>query len=165
MKKSILIFIFSLAFICTASAQELPPLKNIKLNKKAHFKSAEPLVLKAITYLFNTPIDKKNKQRTEAGQFLINWMNGTPDYVFYLEEKETDFFNTDADFTLMYMAGLTKFTLANPALKDKSELAIGAMELTLPYLYQQENKKRWSASLWQLNDANQKGKLKEFLYK
>lgn len=164
MKKSILITLYSLAFICIATAQELPSLKNIKLNKKAHFKTAEPLVLKAVDYLFSTPIDKKNKQRTDAGQFLINWMNGTPDYVFYLEEKETNYFNTDADFTLMYMAGLTKFTLTHHELKDKTELALGAMQLTLPYLYQQENKKRWSASLWQLNDANQKGKLKEFLY-
>jgi len=164
MKASILIFFFSFAIYCTTAAQDLPHLKSIKLNKNAHFKGTEPLVLKVVAYLFETPIDKKNKQRTEAGQFLIKWMNGTPDYTFYLEEKETDFFNTDADFTLMYMAGLTKYKLQNPNISDKNTLSIGAMQLTLPYLYQQGNKSRWSTKLWELNDANQKGKLKEFLY-
>ncbi|RZK56756.1 MAG: hypothetical protein EOO87_04660 [Pedobacter sp.] len=164
MKTSILIFLFSFAILSSATAQDLPNLKSIKLNKNAHFKGTEPIVLKVVSYLFTTPIDKKNKQRTEAGQFLIKWMNGTPDYTFYLEEKETDFFNTDADFTLMYMAGLTKYKLENPTISDRNSLSIGAMQLTLPYLLKQENKTRWSAKLWQLNDANQKGKLKEFLY-
>lgn len=146
-----------------ASGQELPPLKNVKLNKKAHFKATEALTQKVIAYLFETPIDKKNKSRNQAGQFLLNWMNGTPDYTFYLEEKETNFFNTDADLMLMYMASLTKFQLDHPNIKDQPKIVLGAMKILLPYLNTQDNKKSWSSSLWQLNDASQKGKLEEFL--
>ncbi|TCC88199.1 hypothetical protein EZ428_20980 [Pedobacter frigiditerrae] len=163
MKKVILLFLFSLN-ICYSFSQELPHLKNIKLNKKSHFKGTETLVFKVTDYLFQTPIDKKNKSRTEAGQFLLKWMNGTPYYTFYLEEKETNFFNTDSDLMLMYMAGLTKFTLDNPSIKDQKTLILGTMGIVLPYLNKQENKTNWSKELWQLNDANQKGKLQEYLY-
>lgn len=164
MKKIILFFLLFFTSIYYSYSQELPNLKHIKLNKNAHYKDAEPTALKVTTYLFETPINKKNSSRTEAGQFLIKWMNGTLDYTFFLGEKETNYFNTDSDLMLMYMAGLTKFTLENSTIKDQKELVLGTMRLVLPYLDKQEDKKSWSKELWQLNDANQKGKLEEFLY-
>lgn len=165
MMKKIALFILCLSIgTCYAFAQDLPNLKHVKLTKNAHFKNSQPIVLKVTSYLFETPINKKNTSRTEAGQFLIKWMNGTPDYTFYLEEKETNFFNTDSDLMLMYMAGLTKFSVENKEVKDQKAIILGTMQLVLSYLNQQENKKNWSADLWQLNDANQKGKLKEYLY-
>ncbi len=161
------ITVFVLLFLTSTTychSQELPDIRNIKLNKKSQFKGTEQLTLKVIDYLFSTPINKKNNKRTDAGQYLIMWMNGTPFYVFYLEEKETDFFNTDPDLMLMYMASLTKFTLENPTVKDQKTLILGAMSLTLPYLNQQDDKKSWSKELWQLNDAFQKNKLESYLY-
>lgn len=164
MKKTSLFLFLFFASICYSYSQELPNLKHIKLNKRSQFKGTEPLTLKVITYLFETPIDKKNSGRTEAGQFLIKWMNGTPDYTFYLEDKETDYFNTDSDLILMYMAALTKYTLENPTVQDQKAIILGAMSLALPYLNKQDDKKHWSTLLWQLNEANQKGKLEAFLY-
>lgn len=165
MRKTIFAFFLFLAFQTALSyGQELPNLKSIKLNKKAGYKHAEPTILKVVDYLFQTPIDKKNKARNNAGQFLVDWMNGTPDYIFYLEEKETSFFNTDSDLLLMYMAALTKFSLSNPIEKEKKQQALGAMNLVLPYLYQHSDKKTWTKELWQLYDAYQNGKLKEYLY-
>ncbi|WP_293301342.1 hypothetical protein [Pedobacter sp. UBA4863] len=156
------------AFLCLFSlnlyGQELPNLKNVKLNKKASYKNAEPTIVKVVDYLFKTPIDKKNKARNNAGRFLLDWMNGTPDHVFYLEEKETSFFNTDPDLLLMYMAALTKFSLEHPTAKEKQTQALGAMSLILPYLYQQSDKKTWTKELWQLYDASKNEQLKEFLY-
>lgn len=163
MKKIILFFLLTVS-LSYSHAQELPNLKHIKLNKNSHFKDTEPIVLKVVSYLFETPIDRKNKARTDAGQFLIKWMNGTPEYTFYLEEKETNYFDTDSDLMLMYMAGLTKFTLENKSVKDRKALVLGTMRITLPYLNNQDNKKSWSKDLWQLNEANQKGKLEQFLY-
>ena len=163
MRKIIFAFLFLLSL--GLQGQELPNLKNIKLNKKASYKHAETTVSKVVDYLFQTPIDKKNKSRNNAGQFLVEWMNGTPDYVFYMEEKETSFFNTDSDLLLMYMAALAKFSLAKPTEKDKKIQALGAMNLVLPYLYQQSDKKTWTKELWQLYDASENGKLKEFLYR
>lgn len=159
-----LLFIFLIFIGLSSFSQILPNFKQIKLNKRVHFKEAEPAINLTIAYLFNTPIDKKNKARAEAGQFLLKWMNGTPDYTFYLEEKETSYFNTDADLMLMYMAGLTKFSLENRDVKDQKIKILGALNIVLPYLNHQEDKKTWGTDLWQLNEAHLKGKLSTFLY-
>jgi hypothetical protein len=164
MKKITLFFLLFFICITYSYAQELPNLKHVKLNKKSQFRSTEQLTLKVIAYLFETPINKKNKSRTEAGQFLLSWMNGTPDYTFYLEEKETNFFNTDSDLLLMYMASLTKYTVENPSIKDQKSLILGAMSILLPYLNQQEDKKSWSKDLTQLNEAFNAGKLEAYLF-
>ena len=163
MRKGLLL-IFLLCSILSSFAQVVPNFKQIKLNKRVHYKDAEPLVINTITYLFNTPIDEKNKSRSDAGQFLLKWMNGTPDYTFNLGEQETNYFNTDADLMLMYMASLTQFTLANKEIKDQKILVLGAMNIVLPYLNKQEHKKTWSANLWQLTESHQKGRLERFLY-
>lgn len=147
----------------TLNAQELPNLKHIKLNKKAHFKDNEGLALKVTDYIFATPIDHKNDSRRQAGQFLIRWMNGTPDYVFFLGEKETTYFDTDTELMLVYMAGLTRFCLQHKSVTDPRQRTLGALQLALPYLDKQENKKRWSVQLWQLMDAYKNGKLAVFL--
>jgi hypothetical protein len=164
MKKIILFFLLFFVGITFSNAQELPNLKHVKLNKNAHYKATEGLALKVVDYLFATPINRKNKSRTEAGQFLLAWMDGTPDYTFFLEEKETNFFNTDTDLMLMYMASLTKFSLENPTLKDQKKLVLGAMSLLLPYLNQQADKKNWSRDLRLLYEAYKENKLESFLY-
>lgn len=163
MRKISLFLLLFFSTIISSYSQEFPNLKYIKLNKKAHFKTAEPEVLKLVNYLFETPIDTKNAYRKEAGEFLIKWMNGTRDYYFVLEDKETVYFNTDADLMLMYMTSLTKFMLENKTEKDQKTIVLGSMQLALSYLNKQENKKTWSALLWQLNDANLHGKLSAFL--
>lgn len=162
------IMLFSLLFLFTipvASSQELPNLKHVKLTKKVHFKEIEPLVIKVTDYLFATPVNHKNTSRKEAGQFLIRWMNDTPFDTFLLEEKETNYFNTDTELMLMYMAALTKFTLENKSITNQNEKIFGAMQLVLPYLDKQENKKSWSKELWQLVDSYKTGKLEAHLKK
>jgi len=163
MKKILLFSFFIFVSSSLSFGQELPNLKHIKLNKKAHFKDIEPLVLKVTDYLFSTAVDKKNDSRREAGQFLMQWMNGTPYDTFFLEEKETNFFNTDTELMLMYMAALTKFTLQNKSVTNQKEKVLGAMQLVLPYLDKQENKKSWSKNLWQLVDSYKTGKLVDFI--
>jgi hypothetical protein len=165
MKNIVLLSFFFLNTITIAFSQELPNLKHIKFTKKAHYKEIEPTVLKVTDYLFATPINHKNTSRKEAGQFLIRWMNNTPFDTFVLEEKETNFFNTDTELMLMYMAGLTKFTLENKSINNQKEKIFGAMKLILPYLDKQENKKIWSKELWQLVDSYKNGKLEDFLNK
>jgi len=160
------ILLFSFFILITTSptfSQELPNLNHIKLNKKTHFKDLDPLVLKVTNYLFETPVNHKNNSRKEAGQFLIKWMNGTPLYTFLLEEKETNFFNTDTELMLMYMAALTKFTLENKSVSTQKEKILGSMKLVLPYLDKQDDKESWSKDLWQLVDSYKTGKLENFL--
>lgn len=164
MKKIILFILLFFTSLSISYSQELPNLKQIKLNKRAHFKSAEPEISKLVNYLFETPIDTKTYARKGAGEFLIKWMNGTPDYLFKIEEEEIKYFNNDTDLMLVYMTSLTKYMLEHKLEKDQKTIVLGSMQLALSYLNKQENKKNWSALLWQLNEANLKNKLAGFLY-
>lgn len=164
MKLNILLSFFLLANISLVFSQELPNLKHIKLHKKSHYKDVEPVVIKVTDYLFATQIDTKNDSRRAAAQFLMKWMDGTPYEVFLLGDKQTHFFNTDTELMLIYMAGLAKFSLENKGIKDQDEKVIGTLQLVLPYLDKQNTKETWSKELWQLMDAYQKGKLKEFIH-
>jgi len=141
MKPIVLFFFFIFSMLTATFSQELPNLKHVKIKKRAHFKEVEPLVLKVIDYLFATPVNHKNNSRKEAGQFLIKWMNDTPFDTFLLEEKQTNFFNTDTELMLMYMAGLTKYTLENKSITNQKEKILGTLQFVLPYLDKQENKK------------------------
>lgn len=163
MKQFIFLCFFILGLHSASFSQELPNLKNVKLNKKLHFKDAEPIVLKVTDYLFQTPVDRLNKSRNKAGEFLISWMDGTPYYTFSLQEKEIHFFQTDTELMLMYMASLAKFTLENRSVTDHKEIVSGAYSLLVPYLDKQETKKTWSNHLWQLVDAFKTNKSKQFL--
>ncbi|MES2650251.1 MAG: hypothetical protein V4663_00855 [Bacteroidota bacterium] len=164
--KLIVLFCFLTLFTLSSTfSQELPNLKHVKLTKKTHFKEVEPVVLKVTDYLFATPVNHKNDSRKEAGKFLIKWMNDTPFDTFILEEKETNFFNTDTELMLMYMAGLTKYTLENKSITNQKEKILGAMQLVLPYLDKQDDKKLWSKELWQLVDSFKTNKLEIFLKK
>ncbi|MES2416960.1 MAG: hypothetical protein V4541_02170 [Bacteroidota bacterium] len=163
MKKIALFSFFLMISISATLSQELPNLKHIKLNKNTHYKDIEPVVIKVTNYLFATPLNDKNDSRREAGQFLMRWMNGTPYNTFLLEENQTRFFDTDAELMLIYMAGLTKFTLEHKTVTIQKEKVLGALQLVLPYLDKQTNKKSWSKELWQLMDSYQKGRLEEFL--
>lgn len=160
-------FLFLIFVLSSSSifAQELPDLSKIKLRKNNQYKPAEETVNQVINYLFSTPINAKSKERQLAGEFLLKWMNGTPDHTFYIEEKETSFFNTDSDLLLMYMAGLAKHNLAHPEIKKQKDQVLGALAITIPYLNAQDNKNSWNKELWQLNDAFQKGRLQAYLYK
>ncbi len=163
MKQLFILVTVSLLGFSICQAQELPNLKAVKLNKNANYKTAEPIALKVSNYLFATSIDRRNRQRIEAGNFLIRWMNGTPDYTFYVEDREMNLFGFDSDVLLMYMAALTKFMLEHPQIKHKDEQALGAVNIVLPYLNKESDKKRWPNLLWQLNDAYQQNKTAEFL--
>jgi len=161
-KPFILLLIGILISASMARAQELPDLKKIKLSKKIHYKDTEPLVLKVTQFIFATPIDPKNNSRRQAGQFLIKWMDGTPDYIFYLGEKETEAFS-DTELMLIYMAGLTSYTLQHKEITDQKARAFGALQRVLPYLDEQQNKKAWPDKLLQMLKAYKKGELQRFL--
>lgn len=163
MKQLFILVTVSLLGFSICRAQDLPNLKAIKLNKSTNYKAAEPTALKVSNYLFATPIDRRNRQRIEAGNFLMRWMNGTSDHVFYVEDREMNLFGFDSDVLLMYMAALTKFILEHPQIKDKDEQAAGAIAIVLPYLHKESDKKKWPNILWRLNDAYQQHKTVEFL--
>ena len=107
-------FFFFFFLISTASfAQNLSNWETYKLEMKEDFHNAEDLVKEGIDYMFSTPFDKNDIKRYQALNFVMNWMEGTPEYRFNIDQKAVELTKGNDDLLGMYFAGLAKVILEN----------------------------------------------------
>ncbi len=108
-------FIFSaLLFLSSISfSQDFSRFDEFKLETKEDFHSAENLVIEGVNYMFATPFNKNDIKRYQALSFVMNWMEGTPEYRFNIDQKAVDMTNGNDDLLGMYFAGLAKVILEN----------------------------------------------------
>lgn len=162
MKKLICFWILGLTLHFFAIGQDLPELSKVKLNKASQYKDAEPIVLKTTHFLLHQDLETEKNTRRKAGQFLINWMNGTPDHIFYLENQDIVYFENSTDYLLSYMAALTQYSLANPQ-ESRINKFIGALEIVIPFLQKHSDSKKWSRELTMLADKFNQNELRVYI--
>lgn len=162
MKKILLICFLIAATAGTLFAQSLPQFGQFKLEKGNDFKLADSAVLQSANYLLATPIDENKESRVAAAQFLMKWMDGTPDYTFTLDENSTKYFLQNTDLMIVYMASLTKYAMQNKPRTSKT-ITINAIKMLLAYINNPANNVKKDSGLKQLSAANDKGELESFL--
>lgn len=161
-----LIFITWLGLLSSlAFAQTLPDFDAIKLETKEDYNSiADNAALQAADFLLTTPLEKDNISRLRSLQYIIKWMSGTPDYNFTLDEQATKFAKKNDDLLGLYMAAMTKYVLENKAdAKDQDKVKLNAVKLIIAYAKDEKNKVRLNAELKKAIEADDKGKLSEYL--
>ncbi len=161
-----LIFITWLGLLSSlAFAQTLPDFDAIKLETKEDYNSiADNAALQAADFLLTTPLEKDNISRLRSLQYIIKWMSGTPDYNFTLNEQATKFAKKNDDLLGLYMAAMTKYVLENKAdAKDQDKVKLNAVKLIIAYAKDEKNKVRLNAELKKAIEADDKGKLSEYL--
>ena len=102
----ILLFASSLSI----QAQDFSKLSEIPLDKAEDYAKVENQVRKCADYLLNTPIEKKDLKRFQAGSFMLRWMSGTPDYVFELTSQMEDLAGKSPEMTQVYLAAMLRAT-------------------------------------------------------
>lgn len=106
------LFFSALFFLSIVSfSQDFSKFENYPLETKEDFHKAEDLVMQGINYMFTTPFDKKDLKRYQALGFVMNWMEGTPEYRFNIDQKAVDLTKGNDDLLGMYFAGLAKVIL------------------------------------------------------
>lgn len=142
MKIKILFFsILFFAFGAACFSQDFSQLKNVPLKEKTDFKSAEKKVLECANYLISIPIDNHEEGTVEALKFVFNWMTGTPDYSFAMDDSVGQLLETNRDLLGVYLAYSAKIALENKGEKIKAEeLSNKAIRLVLDYCKKTENK-------------------------
>lgn len=160
--------LFSFLLLLTVSntfSQSLPNYDEIKIESKEDFnESADNAALQASDYLLSTPIDNKNIDRLRSLQFVIKWMSGTPDYTFSLDEQATKFAKNNNDLLGLYMAAMTKYVLENKAeSRDQNKIKLNAVRLIIRYSKDPKNSVKINKELKKAIDADQNGKLEEYL--
>lgn len=146
-------------------AQTLPDFDVIKLEKKEDFNSsADNAALQASNFLLSTPLEKNNIDRLKSLQYIIEWMSGTPDYSFTLDEQATKFAKKNDDLLGLYMAAMTKYVLENKAdSKDQNKIKLNAVKLIIAYAKEEKNKVKINSELKKAIEADEKGQLSEYL--
>lgn len=164
MKKLILGLLFGLLSL-NLFAQDLPDFASINLEKSEDFNAAaDNAALQASNYLLATPLEKDNINRLSCLQFIIKWMSGTPDYSFTLDEQATKFTKKNDDLLGLYMAAMTKYVLENKAdAQDQNKIKLNAMKLIIAYAKDEKNKVKINTELKKAINADDNGKLAEYL--
>ena len=136
---------------------------NIKLEEKEDYKIAESTVLKASEYLFTTKYDKEDLERLYAIEFIMKWMNGTPDFNFELNEKFTKPFLHETDLLGLYMGALAKFAIEHKdQAKDATTLNLNAVKIIIGYSSKPANNLKQTGELKKMAAALKKGELEKY---
>lgn len=135
----------------------------ITMAKDADYKPAEKYALEASNYLLSKPLNAKDQQRTAATAFLRKWMEGTPDYTYIIDSDIVTKLNSENEGLIgVYLAGMTKFSLENPAKAQDAQLVmVNGIKTMLVYSEKPENKVTMSETLKKLIEVNKKGELEK----
>jgi hypothetical protein len=147
MKRTILFF----AIACMALqvySQDFSRLKDITFTKADEYKPAEAQVLECSDYLLSTPIDKNNINRAYAIQYILKWMEGTPDYTFSIDKNAMDLTGKDPELISVYFAALSKAALDNNEKKlSTDDITKKATGYLLDYCANPDNKVKKTKAL------------------
>ena len=162
MKKTILgLFLFCCNHL---TAQTIPNYDLIKLQKNTDFKKAEPFVILSANFLLTTPFKTDSKDRYNSLRFIGQWMNGTTDYSFIMQDMIEKIGKGDNDHLGIYVAALSKYTIENkPVIKNTNQLKVDAMTTLLNYCQDKNNNLRLTKQLKKFVEAKEKGQLEQAL--
>ncbi|MEO6150969.1 MAG: hypothetical protein ABIN95_02260 [Mucilaginibacter sp.] len=162
MKKILIVCIVALISSTRICAQTLPELSSIKLDTKEAFKSSEPVVLQAADYIIALPVDDENIDKLKSIQFLLKWMEGTPDYTFSISENPTSLFMKNTNLFGVYMAALCKYAITSKS-TDGNDLNLNATRIFITYITDPAHHVKLNSGLKKLVEAEKNGELKSFL--
>jgi hypothetical protein len=116
MKKYFFFIALSLFALCTFG-QDFSQFNKQELKSFQDFKQAESKALETANYLLNTPYNKNDINRLYAIQYVIKWMEGTPDYTFSIGSKAMTLTKGSNKLLSLYFAAMTKAVLENKGTK------------------------------------------------
>jgi hypothetical protein len=164
MKKRALSVICLLFLALSGFSQDFAALANYSFAAKEDYKKAEDKALECATYLIGKPLDQSDPNRLYAVQFLLRWMEGTPDHSFMLDETAVKLSKTNNDLLGVYMAAMVRYAIQNPEqAKDAKATKLNTITSLLTYCENADNKVKLDKELKKMLEAKNKGQLKEYL--
>ncbi|MGB5943378.1 MAG: hypothetical protein WBG71_10890 [Leeuwenhoekiella sp.] len=152
MKSVILVTFLSLSTV--VFSQNFKELSKTGFETEASYTEAHTQVLQAANYLFENPADKAEADRLYALGYIINWMQGTPDYTFSISDEATKLTKGNQDIFGLYWAAMTKAVLENPDKKmSDDEVHEKATDILVAYCANPENNMKPSRKIKKLIKA------------
>ncbi|TBN03343.1 hypothetical protein EYD45_10070 [Hyunsoonleella flava] len=140
MKKSLLL-IAIVTFCNISTGQNFSELSNYEFKTVESYKTEQAKVLSCANYLFNNPTNKDELNRLTSIQYIMKWMEGTPDYTFEIGSKAIELTKGNTDLLGLYFAAMSKVVLENEGDKLSSEdIYNQAEQILVDYCSKKENK-------------------------
>jgi len=167
MKKKLLLLAFVLVSISGYSQNNkfMMYLDTHPLNSDTQCRAAEKTTLEVANYLINNPINKKDNDQHYASNYVLVWMQQTPDYVFEFTDEAKHVYGSDKMLEGVYHAFLAKEVLmgSNKNTKSKS-LRKAVLESLLDYIENPKNNVKKTLAMQKYINAKKMGKLDSVIY-
>ncbi|AUP78729.1 hypothetical protein [Flavivirga eckloniae] len=132
--KNILLLITLACLNLNSYSQDYSKLKDYEFSGDKIFKKSESQVLECTNYLLSNPTNKDELNRLNSMQFIMKWMEGTPDYTFNIGKKAMDLTKGNSDLLGLYLAAMTKTVLDNTNSKlNDDDIHENAKKLLVDY--------------------------------
>ena len=156
--------ILFLGIVMTGKSQDYSRLKDIEMKSKEEFIKAEDKVLECTKYVLTTPMDDENTNRRNAMQFILRWMEGTPDYTFTLDETVGKIAQTSDALLGVFMACMSRYVLEHKdKAKDEKDVKYNSVLMLIDYARDPENDVEITGEMENLIKAKDEHRLKEYI--
>jgi hypothetical protein len=137
--KIITLSLLIIGFASPSFAQNFSKLKNLRMTEKKDFAKAEKEVNACCKYLLNNPVTKDKEKRSIAANFLFQWMEGTPDYTFDMDETVVELSKINQSLLPVYMSAVTQYTLEHKLKKGDKKVKEYAIKQVSAYCENPKN--------------------------
>lgn len=117
-------------------------------------------------YILNSPVNviMNDLNHLNAMQFIMRWMEGTPDYMFSIDEKITRSTKSETALLSVYLAAMCKFSLENKAKsEDEDEVRYNSFLIFIKYCEDPAREVKQNKAIKELIKTKNEGTLKEYL--
>lgn len=124
-----------------AQAQDFDQIANYQFQSAEDFKAQEPTIIQCADFLLGTPASEQETQRLLAIQFILKWMEGTPDHTFEIGPEAAELTKGNTELFSLFLASMSKVVLENdgPALSN-AEVYQMSETMVVDYCADENNK-------------------------
>ena len=128
--------------------QNFNELANYEFKTIESYETEKSNVLMCANYLFDNPANQSELNRLSLIQYILKWMEGTPEYTFEIGEKAMELTKGNSDLLGLYFAAMSKVVIES---KDKAlnneEIYNRAENLLVDYCSDAANKMKPSKKI------------------
>jgi hypothetical protein len=102
-------------------SQDYSKLPDYRFKDAKDYKTTENQVLECANYLFNTAYNTNELNRLSSIQYIMKWMEGTPDYTFTIGDNAMKLTKGNSNLLGLYFAAMAKVVLENKEIQMSNE--------------------------------------------
>lgn len=157
--------VLSFGFVTTVHARafEIPDFYSFETPED--YETYEQDVLAGINWLLETPMDEQTAKRQKTNDFVLKWMAGTPKVTLRIQASVVTFMTTSPELLIVFMAGWTKYALAQQAYKEPRSGTLAGLEAVIAFYTKNKAAMGKDKNVEKFIKLQKKGELQAFVEK